>query len=663
MSSVNSVRIPGLATGMDTDQMVKDMLIKEQSKVDKAKQKEQIIRWQQESYRDIIKNTKGFYDKYFSAASPDFILGSKAFSTVLVNSSNNNIVSPETLAGANKIDYKFKVEQIAKAPKVESIQIDRDETIGRFITGESSTITINGKNITIDSKDNIKKVAEKINNMFNNREIKAVYSEMTGKLSIEGVKTGSSSKINFSGEFFNNIGMISTTENSINTIKLDSIKTLKQQGIEGSLSINGAEIEIKEGYKVIDLANEITKIQGVDAQFNDYTGNLTIKSNSELRLSGSALEKMGIDTKLSIVESNEIEKGIQLGISTDVIINGVKIEGITPESNIEDLVISINKGESGAKARYDEITKYLRLESKEDLNIQGLDIFITDNPKRQGITGIDVSGSDNKIIVYSSDENPIKEISEQSNIFTVDDIVYNIKGVTKNGELVSMTSAKDANKTVDRVQTFVSDYNKIIDDIYKSLVEKKNKDYLPLTEAQKEDMSDEEIEKWEKKAKEGILKNDRDLRNFIDDIKKIIYEPIGQSGLHLSDVGIKINDDYNKPGQLYLDVDKFKKSLEDNGELVYKATTEVFTAIKDVTYKYAGNSNSIFAKKAGIEKTSTQINNLFSEQIKKQEEQIKKLTRKMREKEEQLYKKFANLESGMNRLNSQMSYLMSAMGM
>ena len=44
MSSVNSVRIPGLATGMDTDQMIKEMITGEQNKVDKAEQKKQTIK-------------------------------------------------------------------------------------------------------------------------------------------------------------------------------------------------------------------------------------------------------------------------------------------------------------------------------------------------------------------------------------------------------------------------------------------------------------------------------------------------------------------------------------------------------------------------------------------------------------------------------------------
>lgn len=510
MSSVNSVRITGLATGMDTEQMIKDMLVGEQNRVDGAKQKEQITKWQQESYRDTIKNVKGLYDKYFSATSKDFILSSKVYSTMVVDSKNSNVISATAGAGADNINYQFKVGQVAKPANLESsiikdadgheIKLDKNKTLGELNIVKAievdtegkpievkTTIKINNKEIEISSNDKVIDIASKINDVFSDGSVKATYSEMTGKLSIQTNTTGVSSELTFEGELF-----------------------------------------------------------------------------------------------------------INLGMSTESI---------------------------GTK-----------------------------------------NGSNNQVTVYDSYGTEIKTIENESNIFTIDNITYNIKGVTKGDELVSMTSTKDTTKTVEKVKAFIDDYNKIIEDIYDSVTQKKNRDYQPLTEAQKEDMSEEEIEKWEKKAKEGLLRNDKDLRAFMDDIKKAIFAPIGESGLTLNDIGIKADEDYNKQGQLQLDVDKFTKLLEDNGDLVYKATTEAFEKIKDVTYKYAGSSSSIFVKKAGMENSSTAINNLFSEQIRRQEEQIKNLTIKMQDKEQSLYKKFATLETNMNKLNSQMSYLTNSMG-
>ena len=155
------------------------------------------------------------------------------------------------------------------------------------------------------------------------------------------------------------------------------------------------------------------------------------------------------------------------------------------------------------------------------------------------------------------------------------------------------------------------------------------------------------------------LRNDSGLRSFVEDMKTAVYGSLGDLGISLSDIGITSVSDYNKPGQLALDEEVFTKALEENGELVYKATTAALEKIKTVTYNYAGSSASVFAKKAGIEKTSTAVNNIFSEQIKKQETKIKELITKMEEKQEALYAKFASLESSMNTLNSQMSYLVS----
>jgi flagellar hook-associated protein 2 len=210
------------------------------------------------------------------------------------------------------------------------------------------------------------------------------------------------------------------------------------------------------------------------------------------------------------------------------------------------------------------------------------------------------------------------------------------------------------------MKAFIDDYNKIMDKIYDTVTEKKNKEYPPLTEDQKKDMDEDEIKNWEEKSKQGVLRNDRELRKFIDDIKKALVAPMEGMGISLNDIGITSSKNYNDQGQIYLDEEKFNKALRENGDKVYKALTDsnngAFEKIKDVMYDYAGSSTSIFLKKAGMEKSSATLNNLYSEQLKKQEEVIKNLQRKMDNKENQLYKKFAKLESSMNKFNSQMNY-------
>lgn len=509
MSSISSIRLSGLATGMDTDAMVKSMLTADQEKIDKAQQKEQTVKWQQEIYREVMSDTIDFNDKYFSLTSKDSILSNSAWNTLSITSSNSSVISATGNAGATNVDYKFNVKKLAETAKAQSsIEGLKKESklvsLGakegeqfKFELGKDDTgNTIYSSDITIEADDTIDTLITKINNSVDGK-IKASYSEMTGKFTVETKDTGSNTEF-------------------------------KIVGGDGSSS------------KALDF---------LDLKTKNSSGNL------------------------------------------------VKFD------------------ENGAK------------------------------------------GSNSEIEVSSKDGTFKKILSQESNTFTIDNIKYTVNS-TGSAEI---TSKQDASSVVQKMKTFVDDYNKIMDKIYDLVTEKKDSDYSPLTEAQKEEMSEKEIENWEKKAKAGVLRNDNELRKFIEDMKGAVYGELEGLGISLSDIGINSVSDYNKPGQLSLDEEKFSKALKENGELVYKATTAGLEKIKKVTYNYAGSSGSVFAKKAGIEKTSTAVNNLFSDQIKKQEERIKELKAKMQERQEELYAKFASLESSMNTLNSQMNYLINSM--
>ena len=502
MSSVNSVRIPGLATGMDTDQMIKDMLTGEQSKIDKVFQNQQMVKWQQETYRDITKNVKGFYDKYFSVTSKDYILGSKSFNTITVNSSNNSVITATGSSSASNTNYKFDVKQLATSKTMSASSASNGVTIKKDSTLEELGLLVDGatfkistgegkesKVITINKDDKVSDLINKINESFPG-EVKASFSDMTGKLTISSNTTGDSSTL-----------------------------------------------------KIIDVEK-------------DAEGNYVNKDTSD---------------SLSFLKMSETE------------------------------------------------------------------------------------GKNAEVIVMDSAGKVIKELNESKNTFNIDGITYNLNGVGQ----ASLTSTQDVTPVVEKLESFINDYNKIMDNIYDLVTQKKSNGYPPLTEAQKKEMTEEEIKNWDKKSKEGMLRNDSELRAFMDDMKSAMLGPFESLGKSLSDIGITSVDNYNKQGQIKLDVDKFTKVLQENGDLAEKITTGVFDKVKTNMYKYVGSSTSIFAKKAGIEKTSTDLNNLYSEQIRKQEEQIKKLTSKMKTKEQQLYSRFARLEATMSKLNSQMNYFVN----
>ena len=490
MTSVSSIRIPGLASGIDTDTMIQEMLTGEQTKIDKAQQKEQTVKWQQEVYRDVISEIKGLQEKFLSVTSSNSIISSNAWNSLSINSSNSNVVTATGSAGANNVDYKFDVQKLATTAKI-SYKIDdkssklsdlsndfKDPNFEKSFKIELGDGT-ESKTITLNGDDTVESMIKKINDSMNG-EIKASYSEMTGKLTIETKETGANSTLKF------------------------------------------------------------------------------------------------VDIKID-----------------------------------------------------------------------------TDGSETKGNVLSETTGSNSEIIVSSKDGSFIKTLSQESNTFTIDSIEYTVNSTGTS----EFTSKQDVQPIVDNMKSFIEEYNKIMDKVYDLVTQKKSTDYPPLTESQKEDMSEEEIEKWEKKAKNGILRNDSEMRAFMNNMQESIF---GDNMALLQDMGLSSSSDYSKKGQLYLDGEKFTKALQENGDKVYnifaKDSNSVLENMKKTMNKYAGNSSSIFAQKAGLEKTASAVNNLYSNQLKKQEELIKKLQTKMDEREEALYKKFAQLESSMNKFNSQMNY-------
>src|SRR5659263_218828 len=91
-SSANLLRISGMASGIDTDAVVKSMVSNYQAKIDKANAAKQTLQWQQEGYREIIKGVKGLQD-YFDPISSKYMLSGNSFNTNSVTNSDSAIVS------------------------------------------------------------------------------------------------------------------------------------------------------------------------------------------------------------------------------------------------------------------------------------------------------------------------------------------------------------------------------------------------------------------------------------------------------------------------------------------------------------------------------------------------------------------------------------------
>jgi Flagellar capping protein len=240
---------------------------------------------------------------------------------------------------------------------------------------------------------------------------------------------------------------------------------------------------------------------------------------------------------------------------------------------------------------------------------------------------------------------------------------------------VSLTGQTDVTALKDKIVKFVDDYNKLLSSINTKLYETRDKDYMPLTDEQKKSMSEDQITAWEKKAQTGLLRKDSDLERITREMKSAMSSVMSGTGLYLEKIGISPVKDYaDKNGMLTVDEDKLTKALQENAgdvkDLFTRAASDtdttdkggLLTQLKSVVYSEFKTSTSLLSKKAGLAGSATQLDNTITKNITTKKKLITKLNADYTSKENALYKKYSDLETAMQKLNSQQSSLASMLG-
>ncbi len=265
--------------------------------------------------------------------------------------------------------------------------------------------------------------------------------------------------------------------------------------------------------------------------------------------------------------------------------------------------------------------------------------------------------------IVKNGKNAVAEINgtsveQDSNKFSYDGITYELNKVTAgtSEEYIDFTVKRDYTSTVDAISKFVDAYNTLMKSITDKVTAKDySKDYPPLTDAQKDEMTEDEIEKWEAKAKNGILRNDSNLERLLSSIKNAFFSEAGGTGKTAAAVGISSASYYSSDkGKIVLDTEKLKKALEENPDEVISiftgGNTSATSSNQGVVYKIKSAMNT-YLKDADdkVDDTKTKITNL--------EKGLELLEDKLDDMASKYYKKFAAMEKTLSSLNSQSSYI------
>lgn len=594
---------------------------------------------------------------------------------------------------------------------IEGSNVNTDYSV--FTNGSFKLTVGNGTDQTINITDasDINDLTSKIQSAIDaNAELngKVKVTNDGSKLSFQTV-SGETVKLS-SGETNNVLDKLGFTNGA--TVTATSSKEIdlsgNEQGKTFTINVNGVDkiIQIDKDYSDLnELAAYInTQIGGSVNVAKDPTSNkLVFTSIGDDKIvfnkgPENGLEKLGFtatDNKSSSISLNSSLDSIKTSFKFDLnitdpnanvtfTINGQTVDVGKSYANatLQDVMNAINSSNAGVKITYNSLTDKFSMESKT----QGATstIALTDSPsgilKSMGLMdGAYTQGTDAEFTLDG-----VSGMKRSSNEFTIDGVTYTLKGVST--EAVNVDVKGDVDAVVNNIKAFVSKYNELLDSINGLLSEKKDRSYMPLVDEEKDAMKEDDIKKWEEKAKAGILNGDSILSNIVLNMRRALYDKVEGVDLSLFDIGISTGL-YQDRGKLVIDEAKLKDALTNN----YDKVVKLFTSESEHTYmqsledsgkratrynqsglaqrlydimqdniRTTRNSNGqkgLLLEKAGFAGDGSEFSNLITKEIESKNSLIDTLLDKMMQKEEWYYSRFSIMESALGNMQSQSSWI------
>lgn len=261
--------------------------------------------------------------------------------------------------------------------------------------------------------------------------------------------------------------------------------------------------------------------------------------------------------------------------------------------------------------------------------------------------------------------------TSNSNSFVINGLTINALAKT-DGE-ITITTSIDTQGIYDKVKDFLTEYNNVVNEMTKLYNADSAGDYEPLTDEEKEAMSDEQIEKWEGKIKDSLLRRDTTLNSVLSAMVNTMAQTIEIDGekLSLSSFGIMtlgfLNAPKNENYAYHINGDEDDENTSGKEDELMKAIQEDPEKVEEFMKKLSENLYKAIDNKM----KSTELSSAYKvyndkemdKEAKKYAEAIAKWETKVKDKEDYYFKQFSNMEVALSKLQSQTSSISGLLGM
>ena len=513
---------------------------------------------------------------------------------------------------------------------------------------------------------------------------------------------------------YNNVGKLRFSS-AYSTKKTTSSDTTKATVSASSNAVNGTQklhvlATAQSGYLTggkLSLREEVTDADGT-TKLQDVKG--TVKAETKLSEIGFTGDEASLNINTTDEDGNAVTKTVSLTKDSTIqdVVNALKDNGLNASFDANNGRIFVSSKSTGKAADFSLTSATTKLVEKKDAdgnvikdsdgNPEMESVELSDEEKAAskkliGLLGLDTDSSntygdkaakiDGRDAVISL--NGVK-YTNTTNDFAINGLNISVNGVTDdvldpdnydvsnlNGSTaISINTTTDSQGIYDTVKDFLTEYNNIINEITKLYNADSAGSYEPLTDDEKDKMSDTEIEKWETKIKDSLLRRDNSLSSVMNAMMTSMSQAIEINGksYSLSSFGIQtlgfLNAAENEQNAYHINGDEDDENTSGNQDKLMAA----ITSDPDTVIEFMKQLSTNLYKAIDDQMQSNDLRSRYKiyndkemdKQYNSLTKTIKEWEQKVSDKEDYYYKQCSNMETALAKLQSQTSSISSMLG-
>lgn len=701
------LRMTGMTSGLDTDSIVSALMEAQTTKKTKVENKKTKLEWTQNIWTGLNKKLYSFYTD--SAGKMRF---QSSYQTKKAASSDASILTATAQSSASSGSYTVKVNQLAAAQYVTSAKVSAKSTDASgkvteskvtsdtklsalgFDTEGDTTIEITAGEKTINLNVDETTTVRDFVNALKDAGLNASFDEKQGRFFISAKESGADGKFTITSKTMTgeqvaaqNKLMDSVDYSNLSSGDQDTVKKILSdlKNAQDTSAAADAEKSLQDisdrtakekatEYYNNKLTDDILSQYKYETDGTDGTGDAHKAGDIDYSKVKQALQNAGLDNnvytdsdRLIVLKQKIIEPAVTENLASEeytgkidnAVTSGLEDAGIEKQSERYSTIRLAVNG-------YAQAMKDGTEQSKESaLKLLGMDDIDGSAVKESADgTGMVVIEAADSIVQVNG-----ATLTSSNTTLDVNGLSLNL--VSASDREVKVTVSNDSTAVYDAIKDFVEQYNSALSEMNKYYYADSARGYDPLTDDQKEAMSDEEVKKWETKIKDSLLRRDSTLSGILETFRTsltgITVKASDGKTYSLANLGITTGKDYKEYGLLHIKGDEDDTDYADSENTLQSMINSDPDIVMEVMSGIVSNLYDSINKKISTTTTMKSALSFYNDkemtkQMRQYKKDIKSWETKLSDMEDRYYKQFSAMETALSKLQSQQNSLASYLG-